>query len=453
MTRVGFIANRCLFPGGYLTVQDAPYNTPLGVAFLQAGEELGYDIVDVNGAQQTGFAFYQFTMRRGTRCSDAKAFLRPVRLRKNLHIALHSHVTKIIFEPETKRALGVEFIRGGRKYAVYAKREVILSAGAINSPHLLMLSGIGPRDNLEKVGVPVLHDAPGVGRNLQDHIAIGGLAFLIDPKISVIYRRLVNINSALRYAVTEDGPLTSSVGLEVTSFINTKYANHSDDWPDMNLFFTSASTSSDPQVRVAHGLKEEFYEEIFREIDDRDVFGVFPMILRPRSRGFIKLQSKNPLRYPLLYHNYLTHPDDVNVMREGVKAALAVGETHAMKQFGARFHAKPLPNCKHLTMYTDEYWECVIRQYTMTIYHMSCTAQMGPPSNPWAVVDPQLRVYGVKGLRVIDASIMPTITSGNIHAPVVMIGEKGADLIKELWLQDGQDNDVRRKRSTNETIY
>lgn len=187
-------------------------------------------------------------MRRGARCSDAKAFLRPVRLRKNLHVALFTHVTKVIFDPDTKRALGVEFIRDGVKQSVFAKREVILSAGAINSPHLLMLSGIGPHADLEKVGIPVIHDSPGVGRNLQDHIAIGGLAFRIDPKISLNFRRLVNLNSAIRYGVTEDGPLSSSIGLEVTSFINTKYANHSDDWPDMNLFFTSASTNSDPQV-------------------------------------------------------------------------------------------------------------------------------------------------------------------------------------------------------------
>lgn len=408
---------------------------------------MGYDIVDVNGEQQTGFAFYQFTMRRASRCSTAKAFLRPVRNRPNLHVALFAHVTRVIIDPQTKRALGVEFFRDGSKHVSYAKREVILSAGAIASPHLLMLSGIGPQEDLQRVGIPVVQHAPGVGRNLQDHIAIGGLAFRIDPQISVIYNRMVNLNSALRYAITEEGPLTSSVGLEVTAFVNTKYANQSDDWPDMNLFFTSASTSSDPQVRVAHGLKDEFYNEVFREIDDKDVFGVFPMILRPKSRGVIKIQSKNPLRYPLLYHNYLTHPDDVDVMREGVKAAVAVGETQAMKRYGARFHDKTLPNCKGIPKYTDEYWECVIRQYTMTIYHMSCTAKMGPSSDPWAVVDPQLRVYGIKGLRVIDASIMPTITSGNIHAPVIMIAEKGADMIKELWLQDV----FRRRRYANAT--
>lgn len=409
---------------------------------------MGYDIIDVNGEQQTGFALYQFTMRRGTRCSTAKAFLRPVRLRKNLHVALFSHVTKVIIDPITKRAQGVELIRDGRKQEVYARREVILSAGAINSPQLLMLSGVGPRENLEKVGVNVLHDLPGVGQNLQDHIAVGGLAFLIDKPISFVMNRLVNINSAIRYAITEDGPLTSSVGLETVAFISTKYANQTDDWPDIEFMLTSSSTNSDggTQVKRAHGLTDEFYNEVFSNINNRDVFGVFPMMLRPKSRGFIKLQSKNPLRYPLLYHNYLTHPDDVAVLREGVKAALSFSETQAMKQFGARFHSTPLPGCKHLPHFTDDYWDCAIRQYTMTIYHMSGTAKMAPHSDPGAVVDSKLRVYGIKGLRVIDASVMPTITSGNINAPTIMIAEKASDMIKELWLQ----NSYRQKRDTNE---
>lgn len=285
-----FVSFSLLFPfltGGPLTVQDSPYLSPLGMSFIQAGEEFGYEHVDVNGEQQTGFSFYQFTMRRGARCSDAKAFLRPVRLRKNLHVALFSHVTRVLFDPDTKRAIGVEFIRYGQTAKVYAKREVVLAAGAINSPHLLMLSGVGPRADLERVGIPVIHDSPGVGRNLQDHPAIGGLIFKIDPKISLMFSRLFNINSALRYATTENGPLTSSIGLEVTSFINTKYANHSDDWPDMNLFFTSASTTSDPQVRVAHGLKDEFYNEVYKELEADDVYGIFPMMLRPRSRKVI----------------------------------------------------------------------------------------------------------------------------------------------------------------------
>lgn len=434
-------------------MQDSPYNTPLGPAFLQAGEEMGYDIVDVNGEQQTGFAFYQFNMRRGSRASASKSFLRPARLRKNLDVAMFAHVTKVLTHPETKRAIGVQFIRDGSLQTVYATREVILSAGALSSPHLMMLSGIGPADELQRVGIPLVQHLPGVGQNLQDHIAVGGIAFLIDYPISIVMKRMVNINTALRYAITEDGPLTSSVGLEAVAFINTKYANASDDWPDISFMMTSASVMSDggSQVKTAHGLSDEFYQEVYSEVNDRDVFGIFPMMLRPKSRGFIKLASKNPLRYPLLYHNYLTHPDDVNVLREGVKTAIAVGETQALKRFGARFWSKPLPNCKHLPQFTDEYWDCAIRQYTMTIYHMSGTAKMGPPSDPWAVVDPQLRVYGVPGLRVIDASIMPTITNGNIHAPVIMIAEKGADMIKELWLSSTQWR-TKRTRSYLEPI-
>ena len=191
--------NICSFAtGGLLTIQDAPYNTPLGVAFLQAGQEMGYEIVDVNGRQQTGFALYQFTMRRGTRCSAAKAFIRPISLRPNFHLSLWTHVTRVLIDPKTKRAYGVEFIREGKRQIVYARKEVILSAGAINSPQLLMLSGIGPKRNLREVGIPVIYDSPGVGKNLQDHIAVGGLAFLIDYPVSLVMNRLVNLNSALR---------------------------------------------------------------------------------------------------------------------------------------------------------------------------------------------------------------------------------------------------------------
>ncbi|XP_076299214.1 glucose dehydrogenase [FAD, quinone] [Lasioglossum baleicum] len=430
--------------GGYLTVQNSPYHTPLGVAFLQAGEEMGYDLVDVNGEQQTGFSFYQYTMRRGARCSTGKAFIRPIQYRKNFHLSLFSHVTKVLIDPRTKRAYGVEFIREGRKEVAYARKEVILSGGSVNTPQLLMLSGVGPRAHLEQVGVPVIHDSPGVGENLQDHIAMGGLAFLIDYPVSIVMSRLVNINSAIRYAVNEDGPLTSNVGLEAVGFITTKYGNQSDDWPDISLMLTASSTNSDggTHVKTAHGLTDDFYNDIYGKINERDVFGVFPMILRPKSRGRIKLRTTNPLDHPLIYHNYLTHPDDVGVLREGVKASIAFGETSSMKRFGARFHNKPIPNCKHLPLYTDEYWDCAIRQYTMTIYHMSCTAKMGPRSDPLAVVDPELRVYGVSGLRVIDASIMPTITNGNINAPVIMIGEKGADMIKKQWMTRSKRDNV-----------
>ncbi|XP_022161379.1 glucose dehydrogenase [FAD, quinone] [Myzus persicae] len=438
--------------GGYLTVQDSPWNTPLGVAFLQAGEEMGYEIRDINSEIQTGYGLYQFTMRRGYRCSSSKAFLQPVRLRRNLHVALWSHVTKILIDPDSKRAYGVEFERDGRKRVALAKREVVLSAGAINSPQLLMLSGVGPEEHLRSINIPVIHHSPGVGENLMDHVAVGGLVFPIDYPVSLVMNRVVNIPAALRYAVLGEGPLTSSIGLETVAFITTKYGNQSDDWPDIEFMLTSTSTNSDggTAARKAHCLRDDFYNELLGDLNNKDVFGVFPMLLRPKSRGRILLRSNNPHQYPLLYHNYFSHPEDLRVLREGVKAAVAVGETTAMKRFGARFHARPVPGCKTLELFTDEYWECVIRQYTMTIYHMSGTSKMGPPTDPLAVVDPKLRVYGIQGLRVIDASIMPQITNGNINAPTIMIGEKGSDMIINYW--HGVDTRRRRRRSANITI-
>lgn len=282
----------------------------------------------------------------------------------------------------------------------------------------------------------------------MDHIAVGGIVFLIDYPVSLVISRVVNIPSVTRYALLGQGPLTSSVGIETVAFITTKYGNVTDDWPDIEFMLTSSSANSDggTAAKKAHGLRDEFYDELLGDITNKDVFGIFPMMLRPKSRGQIRLRSKNPMQYPLMYANYLDHPDDARVLREGVKAAVALGETATMKRFGARYHARPVPGCKQIPHFTDEYWDCVIRQYTMTIYHMSGTAKMGPISDPGAVVDQYLRVYGVQGLRVIDASIMPRITSGNINAPVIMIGEKGADMIKAYWDGIGVKRSTRRKR-------
>nr|CAH7724673.1 unnamed protein product [Callosobruchus chinensis] len=299
--------------GGMLTVQESPWRTPLVLAFLEAGAEMGYPIRDINGADQAGFMIAQGTIRRGSRCSTAKAFLRPIKRRHNLDIALNAHVTRILINPSTKRAFGVEFIRKGRKQVVMARKEVIMSAGSLNTPQILMLSGVGPKQELTKHGIPVLADLP-VGENLQDHVAMGGLTFMIDKPVSIV----------------------------------------------------------------------------------QDRFQAFPMTMQ-----------------------YI---------------AINISESRAFKRFGSRLHRIPFPNCKHLQFASDAYWECHIRTISMTIYHPVGTCKMGPDSDKEAVVDPRLRVYGVSGLRVIDASIMPTIPSGNTNAPAIMVGEKGADLIKEDWL-------------------
>lgn len=421
--------------GGYLTVQESPWRTPLVVAFVQAGMEFGYENRDINGEFQTGFMIAQGTIRRGSRCSTAKAFLRPIRLRRNLHTALNAQVTRIIINPITMKATAVEFYRDGRKQVVRAKKEIILSAGAINSPQILMLSGIGPKEHLQKVGIKCLRDLR-VGDNLQDHVGMGGLTFLIDKPVAIVQDRFQAAPMTMHYVANGRGPMTTLGGVEGYAFVNTKYANLTGTWPDIQFHMAPASIGSDNgvQVRKVLGITDEVYDTVYRPIANRDAWTIMPLLLRPRSRGTIRLRNSNPFQSPKINANYFDDPHDMEILVEGAKMALEVSEAKVFKQFGSRLHRTKLPGCKNFKFGTDKYWECHIRHITMTIYHPVGTAKMGPAWDPEAVVDPRLRIYGVEGLRVIDASIMPTISSGNTNAPVIMIAEKGADLIKQDWL-------------------
>lgn len=431
--------------GGYLTIQEAPYRTPLAIAFIEGGIELGtstntfllkshldqtkllfkslgYENRDGNGAYQTGFMIAQATIRRGSRCSTSKAFLRPVRMRPNLHISMNSHVLQILINPVTHQAYGVKFERKGKIYIVHATKEVVVSAGSVNTPQLLMLSGIGPAEHLKQLGIPVIVDLR-VGDNLQDHIAAGGMAFTVEKPVSMVQSRFENLASILRYAMNEEGPFTVPGGVEGLAWVNTKYANYSDDWPDIEFHFVSGTPAADggAQIRHVHGLTDFVWENYYGPIAFHDTWSVIPMLLRPRSVGYIRLRSADPYDKPLIFPNYLVDDYDVRVLVEGVKIGLALGETAAFKKWGTKFWAKPFPGCEHLPLWQDDYWACFVRHYSATIYHPTGTAKMGPKSDPTAVVDPELRVYGVKNLRVIDCSIMPNVPSGNTNAPAVQI--------------------------------
>ncbi|XP_067139595.1 glucose dehydrogenase [FAD, quinone]-like [Centruroides vittatus] len=429
--------------GGYLTVSTPPYATPLAQAFVDAGIAMGYHNVDPNGAFQTGFTIPQGTLRRGARCSTAKAFLRPAKKRKNLHIVTQAFVTKIHFD-KWKRARAVEFDRVGLTHIIKSRIEIIVSAGAINSPQLLMLSGIGPKHHLKEMGIPVIADLP-VGYNLQDHIYPGGVHFLVDEPVSAVQSRIFNLYDITKYLTFGKGPLTMLGGLEGLGFINTKYANRSIDFPDIEIHFISGSPSSDggQTFHRVQGITDELWDKLFRPFLFWDTFSFYPVLLRPKSRGFLKLRSKDPYEYPHIDPRYLTHPDDINVMVDSMKFSLKLGESKPFKAYGSRIFPVKFPGCEHFKMLSDEYLACVARVYTCTIYHPVGTCKMGAAHDPTAVVDLELRVKGVYGLRVVDASIMPTIISGNTNAPTIMIAEKASDMIK-AWRKHHYRRKIRR---------
>lgn len=381
------------------------------MAFPQAGKQLGYPNVDLNGGLQAGFAVPQGTIRRGARCSTAKAFLGPARGRPNLHVVTFSYVTKVLINGE-RRAVGVQFERFSLQHVVYARSEVLLSAGSINSPQLLMLSGIGPAEHLQQLGIPVIQDLP-VGKNLQDHI-YPAVPFTVDRKVSLVQRRIVTLPNVISYLTLGRGPLTALGGVEGLAFIKTKFANHSDDWPDFQIHMLTGSLNSDDgqTFRRVQGVTKELYEQVYVPLQQYDSMSMYPVLLRPKSRGYIKLRSSNPNDPPIINPRYLTHPDDIHAMVDAMRISIAVGQAPAYREFNAQLFSTVFPGCEIYKLYSDPYLACAARVYTSTIYHPVGTCRMGAYDDPRTVVDPQLRVKGIKGLRVIDASIMPYIISG-----------------------------------------
>jgi len=418
---------------GLLSVTDVPFRTPIAKAFVDAGSQIGLPVIDLNGENQIGINYIQATMKKGRRYSTNTAFLFPARMRSNLHVKKQSTVTRIIIEQNTKKTIGVEFVSNGKKYRVYVRKEVIVSGGTINSPQLLMLSGIGPKQHLKDIKIPLIKDLP-VGENLMDHVALGGLSVLINDTISLKTERLLkNPFNMYDYTANNNGPYTIPGGAEALAFFDLDRPGSPDGHPNLELLLISGLFSDNEYTHKLFGLKSEIYDKVYRKTENMDGFTVFPMIMRPMSKGRLWLKNANPAHYPLIDPNYFADETDLNVAVAGVRIFQKMLKTDAMKKLNATLFNTPLPGCVQHKFDSDAYWKCSARQISFTIYHLSGTCKMGPVGDATAVVDPRLRVHGVKGLRVIDASIMPEVPAAHINAPTIMIGEKGADMIKEDW--------------------
>lgn len=425
--------------GGYLTVSDVKTRTESARAFLEAGRELGNEILDYNGRRQLGFSYVHATTRNGLRCSVEKAFLRPIRHRKNLKVSTRSRVTKIIINEHNLEAQGVEFTKDGKTYRITARKEVILSAGAFHSPQLLMLSGIGPKHHLESLGIKVLKNLP-VGEIMYDHNTFQGLLFSVNDSITFPSSGSVeNSIESVKFLFDRSGILGSLGGVEALGYIKTRESEEKEDLPDMELIFVGGGLHTDlgRSARKNYIFTDAIYNTLWKPYEHKTAFSIFPLLLHPKSKGYIKLRSKNPFDSPMLYGGIFTDPQnkDLKTFIASIRYAEKLMRTKAFQKYDARLVEAKIPGCQEYVFDSDFYWECALRHMATTLHHQVATCKMGPREDKEAVVDPRLRVYGVKRLRVADTSVIPIPIAAHSNVPAIMIGEKAGDIIKEDWLK------------------
>ncbi|KPF52185.1 choline dehydrogenase [Novosphingobium sp. AAP1] len=387
---------------GPLSTTYGTLDNPLHHAWMEAAQQAGYQPTeDYNAFQQEGFGRMDMTVRKGERCSSAKAHLYDAVKRPNLKVVQHALATRILFDGT--RAVGVEYERGGTLHTARAGREVILSGGPINSVQLLKLSGIGPAQELASHGIPVLADRAGVGANLQDHLEFYFQMACTQPITLFGHANLVGkAKVGLEWLLRRTG-LGASNHFESCGFIRSRAGIR---YPDIQYhFFPMAINYDGSSLATEHGFQAH----------------VGPM--RSKSRGTVTLRSADPREKPVIRFNYMSHPDDWAEMRACVRLTREIFQQPAFAPFRGR-EIQPGADCV-----SDEQIDAFIADKVESALHPSCTARMGRVDDRLAVVDPELRVIGVQGLRVVDSSVMPSITTGNLNAPTIMIGEKAADHI------------------------
>ncbi|XP_059617449.1 glucose dehydrogenase [FAD, quinone]-like [Phlebotomus argentipes] len=412
---------------GPMSVELSSSNETINEIILAAARELGFKFVlDTNGHEQIGFTMSQSTIRAGVRESTAKAFLVPVKDRPNLHVVKNAFVLNLEID-NAGVVTGVSVALKGQILKAFAKKEVIVSAGAINTPQILMLSGIGPAGHLQDMGIPVIRDLS-VGRNLQDHPTI--MIYVKLQSKEAAPSQLEVLLSFYQYLISHMGALASIELMQGHVSVNDPLDIYPDTFFHHN-FVKKGQSNGIMTIYKLVGYADEVVRTVANALESSDVLIVSIVGLRPKSKGEILLKSAEPREKPRIIPNYISDPSDVETLIKGIRLYLRFLKTESFLNHEAELLTIPIAECDAMEFNSDEYWACYCRYLVLTNYHPVGTAKMGPVSDPESVVDSKLKVKGTKGLRVIDASIMPVIPSGNTNAPTIMIAEKGADFIKE----------------------
>lgn len=420
---------------GPYSVSFASASSQTGEAFIKANKILGMREIDYNGEESLGVAYVQSNTLNGRRHSTYRAFIEPVLRRPNLHIMLNTKVTRILIDPATKTAFGVELVRHNSKRRVIAIKEVILSSGAFHSPQLLTLSGIGLHKDLSRIGVPVIQELP-VGYNMHDHPTFSELFFITN--VTSNYFNPVTIGNLLLEFSQGRGLLALPGGAEALSFITTPTPNsRGKNVPDIELILAPGSLAVDRGFGVINAgrLKREIYDVVYKPVERTKYFTfiISLLLFHAGSIGRVEINDPNPFSAPKLHGNYFQDPNDIESLLHGVRYALKLIQTEPFRRLGVRLHDIPNPYCKHIHFGSDDYWRCVLRVMSFSIQHQAGTCKMGPASDRSAVVSPELKVHGIQKLRVVDTSVIPESPSAHTNAISVMLGEKTADMIKREW--------------------
>ena len=426
-----------------LSINKPFYTSSLTDDILATGRDNGYNInAQDDHSNLTGFMEPRVTIKEGARADTYTTILKPVRHRPNLVILKNARALKILFE--RKRAIGVLFSRYGTEQTVKCSREVIVSAGTVNSAKLLMLSGVGPSQHLQSHNIPVIADLP-VGQNLQDHITTSLGPFMLNNSYTSFHPATsLGLWSVLEWLTSGGGALATN-GVDAMAFIHSSLSKDNS-WPDVQLLFMSSWLLADYWTFIwkTFGLDGDkmwsgYYQHLYNH-NSIHAASILPVVLRPKSRGEVTLQSSNPWTPANINPRYLTHPDDMETLVQGIMKTVAMlNSSHHMLQHHYQLPQLHTPGCGQHDLFSVSYWRCHVSQVSLTMYHPVGTCKMGQDHT--AVLDERLRVRGgVAGLRVADASVMPTIVSANTNAAVIMIAEKAAHMIIQDHKSETADN-------------